>query len=101
MNTEAINIKIDSKTKKAAQELAEDLGFSLSSIMKAYLRHFIKTKTIHFSAKEEIPSDFLLDTMRKSNADMKAGRYVEFDNIKDEIAYLDGLIADAKNRPKN
>ncbi len=53
MNTEAINIKIDSKTKKAAQELAEELGFSLSSLVKAYLRNFIKTKTVYFSAVEE------------------------------------------------
>lgn len=100
MNTEAINIKIDSKTKKAAQQLAEDLGFSLSSLIKAYLRDIVKTQTIHFSRSEE-PSPYLVESLRKSDEDMKAGRYREFSNFDDELAYLDGLIADGKSSYKN
>ncbi len=101
MNTEAINIKIDAKTKKAAQELAEDLGFSLSSLLKAYLKHFLKTKTVHFSAADEEPSKALIQMLKESNADMKAGRYREFTDFQEELAYLDGLIADGKNSYKS
>lgn len=100
MNTEAINIKIDPKTKKAAQQVAEALGFSLSSLVKAYLRDLIKTKTVHFSRAEE-PSDYLIQMLRESDADIKAGRYREFTNFEDELAYLDGLIADGKSSNKN
>jgi addiction module RelB/DinJ family antitoxin len=100
MNTEAINIKIDAKTKKAAQQIAEDLGFSLSSLVKAYLRDLIKTKTVHFSRLEE-PSDHLIQILKDSDADMKAGRYREFTNFQDELAYLDSLIADGKSSTKS
>lgn len=100
MNTEAINIKIDPKTKKEAQKLAKDLGFSLSSIVKGYLNHFIKTKTIHFSANNEEPSEYLLNMLRESEADIKAGRVLEFNDGKAELEYLDKLIANAKRSRK-
>lgn len=97
MNTEAINIKIDRKTKQAAQELASELGFSLSSIVKGYLRNFIKTKTLHLSSRpEEEPSEYLLQMLRESDEDVKAGRYREFHSPKEELEYLDAVIADAK-----
>lgn len=53
MNTETITIKVDRETKEKAQQIAKELGFSLSSIVKAYLRHLIKTKTVHFSALDQ------------------------------------------------
>ncbi len=101
MNTEAINIKIDLKTKKEAQRLAKDLGFSLSSLLKGYLHHFIKTKTIHFSANNEELSEYLLKMLRESDADIAAGRVIEFKTPKEELAYLDKLIANAKRSPKS
>lgn len=93
MNTEAINIKIDPKTKKAAQRVAEDLGFSLSSLVKAYLRDLIKTKTIHFSRAEE-PSEYLIQMLKKSEEDVKAGRIIEFLDPKDAIRHAKKMIAD-------
>ncbi|OGY37313.1 MAG: hypothetical protein A3E36_02460 [Candidatus Andersenbacteria bacterium RIFCSPHIGHO2_12_FULL_45_11b] len=92
MNTEAINIKIDPKTKKAAQKVAEDLGFSLSSLVKAYLRDLIKTKTVHFAIPEE-PSQYLLKILAESDADIKAGRVRTFKNFAEEKRFLEEMIA--------
>lgn len=96
MNTETINIKIDPETKKEAQRLAKTLGFNLSTLVKGYLRQFIKTKTVHFSASEEKPTPYLLDMLRDSDADIKAGRYRQFSSPDEELRYLDSLIDDAK-----
>ena len=45
-----INIKTDKEIKKDAQKIAGDLGFSLSAIINAYLRQFIRNKEVHFGA---------------------------------------------------
>ena len=49
MNTAVINIRTDLGLKSAAQKVAEELGFSISSLVNAYLKQLVKTKTVHFS----------------------------------------------------
>src|SRR5687767_10202826 len=60
MNSAVINLKTDPKVKEEAQKTAGKLGISLSSILNAYLRQFVKTKSIAFSAKEldEVPNAY-------------------------------------------
>jgi len=43
-----INIKTDKEIKKNAQKVAEDLGFSLSAVINAYLRQFVRNKEVYF-----------------------------------------------------
>ncbi len=61
MNTEVINIKVDLKTKKEAQRIAKEMGLSLSAVLHAFLRQFVRTKSIHF-ALGEAPIGSLLQT---------------------------------------
>lgn len=44
-----INLKIDEQTKKKADKIADKLGFSLSSIIRAFLLDLIRNKEISFS----------------------------------------------------
>ena len=44
-----INIKTDKDVKQHAQKVAEELGLSLSTVINAYLRQFIRNKEIHLS----------------------------------------------------
>ena len=89
MKTAVLNLKIDQKTKKQAQDLAEKLGFSLSSIVNAYIKSFIKDKTVHFSLREEIPSEYLRQGLKESEEDRKNGWVSPgFDNAKDAVAWL-------------
>ena len=76
MNSASIFIKTDPKLKEEAQETAEELGFSLSSLINAFLRQLVKTKTIQFSAKEleEEPSEYLLREMKQAREDRKEGK---------------------------
>lgn len=71
MNTTVINIKTHPQIKARAQQVAEELGFSLSSLINAYLRQLIKTKTITFSASDEEPTEYLLEMLQKSKDDKK------------------------------
>lgn len=89
MNTAVINIKTHPETKKKAQKIAEELGLSLSSVINGYLKQLIKTKRVEFSLSEE-PSQYLIDSLKESKADIKAGRISpSFDNAEDALAWLD------------
>lgn len=73
MNISVLTVKTPSEVKTKAQEVARELGFSLSSLVNAYLRQLVKTKTVHFTIPEE-PTSFLLDSLKESKKDIKAGR---------------------------
>jgi len=89
MNTALLTVRTDIKLKKKASQLADNLGFSLSSLVNAYLRHFVKTKTVHFEESYE-PTPYLKRSIKRAMADIKAGKNLSpaFDNAKDAIAYL-------------
>lgn len=99
MNTAVINIKTDPKVKKDAQKMAATLGFSLSALLNGYLRHFLKTKSVHFSLNEE-PTPYLLDMLRESEEDRRAGRVVSFDDPNEGLKFLDTMIADGQKRKR-
>lgn len=89
MNTAVINIKTNPETKAKAQRIAEELGISLSSIVNAYLKQLIKTKTVTFSARDEEPNEYLQTLMRESKEDYKKGNTSpRFKNPKDFVDYL-------------
>lgn len=96
MNTTSILIKTDPKIKEKAQKVASEMGISLTSVINRYLKHFIRTKSITFTAGEEVPSQYMIDSMKQSEQDYKAGRYISFENPGDELAYLDKMIEDER-----
>lgn len=102
MSTVIVNVKVDPKVKKQAQKVAKDLGFSLSGLVNAYLKQLVRTKSVAFSAISEEPSDYLIQALKESEEDIKAGRVsASFSNADDAIAYLDALIDDKKKLRKN
>lgn len=44
-----INIKTDKEIKKSAQKVVAELGLSLSAVINAHLKQFIKNKEVYFS----------------------------------------------------
>ena len=90
MKTEIINIKTDPLTKKKAHRLASNLGFSLSTLINAYLKQLIKDETVHFSNRPaEVPSKWLEKSLAYAATDEKEG-YVSptFDNVEDSVKWL-------------
>ncbi|KKW02811.1 MAG: Toxin-antitoxin system protein [Parcubacteria group bacterium GW2011_GWA1_49_11] len=92
MNTAVVTTKIDPQTKRLAMKTADELGIPLSVVIKAFLKQFIRTKAVSFSAEEEIPNDYLRDLMRQADKDLRTGKASPtFGNSKDAVAYLKKL----------
>lgn len=98
MNTASILIKTDPELKIKAQRIAEKMGLSLTSIINRYLKHFITTETITFSTRDKKPTQFLINALKESEGDVKAGRIITFKNRQEELDYLDKEIEDERRR---
>ena len=99
MNISLITVKTPTQVKERAQEVAKELGFSLSSLVNAYLRQLVKTKTVHFSLPEE-PTQYLLDCLNESKKDIKAGRVISFEKPEEAVSYLDRIIKEDEQSNK-
>ncbi|OGG16635.1 hypothetical protein A3D77_08130 [Candidatus Gottesmanbacteria bacterium RIFCSPHIGHO2_02_FULL_39_11] len=74
MNYTVVATKIDPQTKKEAMETAQELGMPLSVVIKAFLKQFIRTKSVEFSARNEEPSEYLIRTIKQALKDKKEGK---------------------------
>ena len=88
-----ITLKVDPKVKADAKQVADDLGFSLSSLMNGFLKELIYNREINFSRKEE-PSDYLIEAIREAEEERKKGNYYSFEDSQKAIDFLDDLIGE-------
>ncbi|MEK7559532.1 MAG: type II toxin-antitoxin system RelB/DinJ family antitoxin [Patescibacteria group bacterium] len=89
MNVTSIHVKIESDIKDQAQKTAEELGLSLSAVMKALLKQFIRTQRLSVGVGEE-PSAYMIETLKKSDKEYKDGNTSpSFANVKDSFKWLD------------
>jgi antitoxin component of RelBE/YafQ-DinJ toxin-antitoxin module len=91
MNTVAINIKTQPETKAKAQKIAKTFGISLNSLVDTWLKQFVKTRRVNFDTREEIPSKYLIDSLKKSDEDIKAGRVISFNSGEEAVKYFKSL----------
>ena len=78
--------------------MIEEMGLSLSSLFRAFLKQFVRTKSISFDVSEK-PSDYLLETLAQSEKDVKEG-FVSpaFDNTEEADKWLDDPNAKYENQ---
>jgi len=89
MNTTVINIRTQPDVKKAAQQVAEELGINLSALINGFLKNLIKTKTISLKVSEE-PSEYLLQILKDAKEEIERGEVSPtFEKTEDAIAWLD------------
>jgi len=70
-----INIKTDKEVKKDAKKVAEDLGFSLSAVINAYLKQFVRNKEVYFSTLPHMSSS-LENLLGKVEVDIEKKRNI-------------------------
>ena len=89
MNTTLLTVRTDKKVKTQAAKIAESLGFTLSSLVNAYLRQFIKTKEVHFE-ENYTPTRYLERAIKQAQKDRLTGKNIspKFDSIDDALAWL-------------
>jgi len=87
-----INIKADKEVKRSAQKIAEDLGLPLSGVINAFLKDFIRNKSISFSITPKM-TPFLEKLLCGVEADTKKGRNISpiFSSPESANSYLDNL----------
>lgn len=89
MNITSIHVKIESDIKMQAQKTAEELGLSLSAVMKALLKQFIRTQRLSVGVEEEA-SAYMIEALKKSNKEYKEGNTSSsFANVHDSFKWLD------------
>ena len=74
MNTNTktlLTIKTDKTLKAGAQQVAEEIGVSLSTVVNAFLKQFVREKEITFSASYE-PSTYLRSVIVEVEQDLKS-----------------------------
>jgi len=89
MKTTMINIKTERAVKKQAQKLAEELGFSLSAIVTASLKQFVRTREVQFSALPRM-TPYLEGVIKEVEKDIRAKKNLSpaFTNAGEASAYL-------------
>jgi len=87
-----INIKTNKEIKENAQKIAKDIGLSLSDVINASLRNFIRTREIYFSAIPRMTPEFER-LVGKFEKDIKEKKNVSpsFSSSEKINDYLDNL----------
>ena len=83
-----MNIKIDADLKKKAADLADAMGFNLSSVVSAMLRNFVTHKEITISLAPKM-TPYLESAIREVMKEKKSDRSPKFKNTKEAITWLD------------
>ena len=83
--TSAINIQVDSDTKKQATDILNNLGLSMSTAINIFLKQVIKRDGIPFEIVNNKPNEEMLKAVQ------------EVKEMKDEIIFLGGLKDNEKN----
>ena len=88
----AISIKTDKEIKKNVQKIAEEIGISLSDVINASLRNFIRTREVYFSSIPRIIPEFEKFLGNAEN-DIKNKKNLSpsFDSAKKIKDHLDSL----------
>lgn len=84
-----LNVKTDVDVKKAAQETAREIGVPLSTVVNAYLKDFVRTRSIKLTAEPQYNPKVVKEILEASE-DFKKGRNVSpaFENMEDALAWL-------------
>ncbi len=88
MNSAALTIRTDPKTKKVIADFAASVGLSTSAFATAILLQAVREQRVLLTPTLE-PTPYLEGIMQKAAADRKAGR--NYETINDE-AELDDLF---------
>lgn len=84
-----ITLKTDKEVKRTAQRLAGDLGLSLSAVVNASLRQFIRDSGVHFS-KIPVMTPELEKIISNREKDFQTGKNIspKLSTPKQVLAYL-------------
>lgn len=85
-----VNVKIDERVKKDAQQRAKELGLSLSSVVNVTLKQFARTGEIDLSVPKYHMTPYLEGIVKEARAEYTTGKTAgPFATVEEFIADLD------------
>jgi DNA-damage-inducible protein J len=88
MSASTITIRIDSKDKEAASEIAEYFGFDLSSVTRAFYKQMIRERRIPLDFTMDKPNDESLQAIKEADEFFASNAKPRFSTAEDAIAAL-------------
>ena len=85
-----VNVRIDSKLKKEAEEIFTALGISASSAINMFYRQVVRTNGIPFELKAEIPNKETVEAIEEADQIAKKQKNTKTFSTVEEI--MDDLI---------
>ena len=79
-----ITVKTDKTLKKAAHEVAEEIGISLGTLINSFLKQFVRTKEVNFSVSYK-PTPYLIKAIADAENEYAEGKTQKASSI-DELA---------------
>lgn len=88
-----INIKLDAEVKDQAQAIADELGFSLSSLIRAYLKQLARTRQVNFTLPEllEVPDEEIIKAFEEAKAYISSPEFQNTDHSQDTEKFFNLL----------
>lgn len=73
MTTASVTVRVDEKTKEAAASIAEDFGFDLSSVTRAFYRQIVREQRIPLNLEYPKPNRESLESLRETEELIDSG----------------------------
>ena len=89
MATTSMNIRMDTEVKRKAQMIFAELGMDTTTAVNLFLRQVIRTQSIPFELKAELPNEETMEAieevrMMKQNPSM-GKRYQDVDTMMEDL----------------
>ena len=89
MATTSMNIRMDSEVKRKAQQVFAELGLDTTTAVNLFLRQVIRTQSIPFELKTEIPNEetiAAIEEVRQMKKNPSMGkRYYDVDEMMEDL----------------
>jgi antitoxin component of RelBE/YafQ-DinJ toxin-antitoxin module len=100
MSTTTIQLETDTEIREKAEKVAEEFGFGkLTTLLNVFLRQVARTGNVNLNLGEE-PTEYLLEELKKSEDDFKAGRSIAFNSGQEAADFVNSLITDEKYKKR-
>lgn len=92
MNNAVITTKTDQQTKNEAQKLAKQMGLSLSGVVNALIKNFVRNRKLEINLvdKPEL-TDYAKKIIEEGERDYNNGDYYSFDSVEKSLDFLNKI----------
>ena len=87
MNMTSVTVRVDEDTKKQASDIAEDFGFDLSSVTRAFYRQIVRERRIPLNLSYSNVPEETLEALAEARRMAKEGapRFQDADALFDSL----------------